>query len=204
MRALPILGPAVSSRHLKPFEHAGVDLSISENFTSATTDAVLVFGGDGTIHRQLPHLACTGIPLLVVPCGSGHDFARALGLRTPQESLAAWQRFLNGAGNVRDVDLGVVTPGVTAPGRAGASPETRNQKPQTFFCCVAGMGVDAEANRRANAMPQWLRAHGGYWLAALGAILSFQPQAIAVNAKGAAHLPAMNQSSMEESSISWM
>ncbi|MGH9554692.1 MAG: diacylglycerol/lipid kinase family protein [Terriglobales bacterium] len=203
MRALPILGPAVSSRHLKPFEHAGVDLSISENFTSATTDAVLVFGGDGTIHRQLPHFARTGIPLLVVPFGSGNDFARALGLRTVADSLSAWRRFCTAANNVRDVDLGVIRHGGHA--LAGSPPETRNPKPETLFCCIAGLGVDADANRRANAMPQWLRAHGGYTLAALAAILSFRPVNITMTAEQAAPLqPAMNQSSMEKSSISWM
>lgn len=211
MRALAILGPAASARDLQPFHLPGVELR-SEGSPSAA-DAVLVLGGDGTLHRQLPHLARTGIPLLVVPRGSGNDFARALGLRTPQESLAAWQRFCSGAGNVRDVDLGVITRSATAPGRshrihdaAADSPrETRNEKPETLFCCVGGLGVDADANRRANAMPQWLRAHGGYALAALIATLSFRPHTITVSAESAVNLqPSMNQSSMEKSSISWM
>ena len=34
-----------------------------------------------------------GLPVLVVPAGSGNDFARALGLRRVRDSLAAWRRF---------------------------------------------------------------------------------------------------------------
>ncbi len=220
MRALAILGPAASLRDLQPFHLPGVELR-SEGSPSAA-DAVLIFGGDGTVHRQLPHLARTGIPLLAVPRGSGNDFARALGLRTTQDSLAAWQRFCSGANNVRDVDLGVITPGAAAPSRVAGAHQaaadaaasgrptqdqlaTRNSELATFFCCVGGLGVDADANRRANAMPPWLRARGGYALAALAAILSFRPQTITVNTESAVNLqPSMNQSSMEKSSISWM
>ncbi len=192
MRALAILGPRASVRDLQPFSLPGVELLLEG--VPASADAVLVFGGDGTLHAQLPHLARTGIPLLVVPRGSGNDFARALGLRTSSDSLAAWKRFCSGDNNTRDVDLGVIT-----PSPAASQLETGNSKLETFFCCIAGLGVDAEANRRANAMPQWLRSHGGYALAALAAILNFRPQTITLIPSNAS-----NQSSMEKSSISWM
>jgi diacylglycerol kinase (ATP) len=45
--------------------------------------------------------------------------------------------------------------------------------------------VDAEANRRANALPAWLRGHGGYILAALSAIASFRPCEFRIAAEGA-------------------
>ncbi len=226
MRALAIFGPLASARDLRPFSLPGVEL-LPEGSPSAA-EAVLIFGGDGTIHRQLPHLARTGIPLLVVPHGSGNDFARALSLRTPQDSLAAWRRFCSGAGNVRDVDLGVITCGVRRrriPGCAepahetptGAAedppaadttktqPETSNEKPETLFCCIAGLGVDADANRRANAMPPWLRARGGYALAALAAILTFRPQAIAVTIPDATQQGFfVTQPSNRQPSLSWM
>ena len=37
----------------------------------------MIFGGDGTIHRHLPALVRLQLPVLVVPAGSGNDFARA-------------------------------------------------------------------------------------------------------------------------------
>jgi diacylglycerol kinase (ATP) len=207
VRALAILGPTASARDLQPLKLPGAEL-LTEGMPPAA-DAVLIFGGDGTLHRQLPRLADTRIPLLVVPLGSGNDFARALGLRTPADSLAAWRRFCASANNVRDVDLGVITCGAAVPGRAEGqdAPQlaTHNSELATYFCCVAGLGVDANANRRANAMPQWLRAHGGYALAALAAILTSRPQTITVTAPDTSNLQSsMNQSSMEKSSISWM
>jgi diacylglycerol kinase (ATP) len=49
-----------------------------------------------------------------------------------------------------------------------------------YFCNIAGAGLDSEANRRANAMPRWLRANGGYVLAVLAAALTYTPQVMRV------------------------
>jgi len=54
---------------------------------------ILIFGGDGTIHRHLPALVRLQLPVLIVPAGSGNDFARALKLRSARDSLRTWQDF---------------------------------------------------------------------------------------------------------------
>ena len=59
--------------------------------------------------------------LLVVPSGSGNDFARALGLLRVRESLHAWQKFCSGRNNIREIDLGVITPLSTTPSSPSAS-----------------------------------------------------------------------------------
>ena len=51
----------------------------------------------------------------------------------------------------------------------------------TYFCCVAGVGFDAEANRRANNMPVWLRRHGGYLVGAAGALFAYKPARMTVS-----------------------
>ncbi|HEV8524310.1 MAG TPA: diacylglycerol kinase family protein, partial [Terriglobales bacterium] len=160
MRATAILGPAASEEDLQPFRLPNVEL-LSAPDIEASTAAALIFGGDGTVHRQLSALARHKVPALVVPLGSGNDFAHALGISTPAEALQAWKNFCAGAGNVREIDLGCLRPADTGE--------------PTYFCCVAGVGLDSDANRRANAMPRWLRANGGYLLAAVAAICSFQP-----------------------------
>jgi diacylglycerol kinase (ATP) len=129
-------------------------------------DVILLFGGDGTIHRHLGSLVKLGLPVLVVPAGSGNDFACSLGLRRVRDSLAAWAQFCRGAKNVRNIDLGFITP----LGRASEAPSTG-----TYFCCVAGVGIDGEVARRANRLPRWLRGHGGYALSMLPTIFSFEP-----------------------------
>jgi diacylglycerol kinase (ATP) len=126
--------------------------------SSGDADAILIFGGDGTIHRHLPALVRLKLPVLIVPSGSGNDFARALKLRSMRDSLRVWRDFESGKLSARPVDLGVIVP--------FASPERTH-----YFCCVAGCGLDSAAARSANRMPRWLRGHGGYALALLPLLL---------------------------------
>jgi hypothetical protein len=50
-----------------------------------------------------------------------------------------------------------------------------------YFACAAGVGLDGEISRRANALPRWLRAHGGYALSLPPALLAFQPFSITLS-----------------------
>jgi diacylglycerol kinase (ATP) len=70
--------------------------------------AALIFGGDGTVHRHLAPLHQQKIPMLVVPTGSGNDFAKALGIRSLEIALRTWQQFCADGKNVRDIHLGVI------------------------------------------------------------------------------------------------
>ncbi len=82
MRAAAILGPKATLRELRRFQAPGVDMvTISDLPADAALDAVLIFGGDGSVHRQLAGAVASQAPALCVPAGSGNDFARALGLR---------------------------------------------------------------------------------------------------------------------------
>lgn len=135
---------------------------------SSEVDAIVIFGGDGTVHRHLPQLTKLRLPVLVVPSGSGNDFARALKLRSIRDSLAAWRKFSSDGINVRVIDLGVITSLAEKndPGDAAAPPGR-------LFCCVGSIGLDAEVSRRANLLPRWLRAHGGYGLSLLPGLLKY-------------------------------
>jgi diacylglycerol kinase (ATP) len=159
MRAAAILGLGTSPADLKPFQIGSPTTWIEGLPTTARdADAVVIFGGDGTIHRHLGALVHLGLPALVVPSGSGNDFARALRLRSARDSLKAWQGFVSGRLHARAIDLGVV--------RHHSSPGV-----ERYFGCVAGCGLDSITARRANRMPRWLRGHGGYALALLPALL---------------------------------
>ena len=170
MRAAAIFGPGCSPKSLRPFEiDQTVQWSVGMPASENLGDAILLFGGDGTVHRYLYDLVELGLPVLVVPTGSGNDFARGLGLTSVRDALAAWEGFCAGKNNVRSVDLGVITP----LGSAGGAPAPHERL--HFFCTVAGVGIDGEAARRANSMPRWLRGHGGYALALAPAIFRFAP-----------------------------
>ena len=159
MRAAAILGLGTSPADLEPFRVGSPTTWIEGLPTTAKdADAVVIFGGDGTIHRHLGALVQLGLPVLVVPSGSGNDFARALRLRSARDSLRAWRKFESGAAQPQALDLGVI--------RRSASPET-----ERYFCGVAACGLDSITARRANRMPRWLRGHGGYALALLPALV---------------------------------
>ena len=171
MRAAAILGLSSSEKDLRPFQtEPNVTWQLGLPASANDADAVLIFGGDGTIHRHLAQLVGLQLPVLVVPHGSGNDFARALSLRSVRDSVKAWRRFVAGHGTVRQIDLGVIS-----------SPHDP-KIPGHYFCCVGGIGLDAEVARLANQLPRWIRRRGGYWLSLLPGLLGFEPLPVTVQA----------------------
>ncbi len=190
MRAAAILGLGCSPKNLKPFQiDTRIEWRMGMPVSGSDADVVLLFGGDGTIHRHLGQLVRLGLPVLIVAAGSGNDFARALGLRRVRDSLAAWRKFCGGACNVSAIDLGVIAPLESVGGThfdklsAGSStiaegrsaPHNPATHTSGYFCCVAGVGLDGEVARRANGFPRWLRGNGGYLLSLAPAIFTFAP-----------------------------
>ena len=160
MRVAAIVRPGISVPEVKAFhQEPGIAWRDGLPPRAEDADAVMIFGGDGTVHRFLPELVQLRLPVLVVPHGSGNDFARALGLRNLGDSLGAWRNFAAGAGNVRVIDLGTITDS------AGV---------KRFFGTVAGVGLDGAVLRRANRLPRWLRGNGGYVLSLLLVLWRFR------------------------------
>jgi diacylglycerol kinase (ATP) len=196
MRAAAILGPGNISKYVEKFKRVG-DTVWTEGppASSNDADAIVIFGGDGTTHRHLSQLVTLGLPVLVVPCGSGNDFARALKLRSVHDSLAAWDRFTAGGNNVRAIDLGMIrqiAPVATTRGalvqNSKSTASDKSVRPtrahlEHYFCCVAGAGIDTEIARRCNALPKWFRAHGGYALCAPGEFLRFKSPSMKISAE---------------------
>jgi diacylglycerol kinase (ATP) len=102
--------------------------------------------------------------------------------------LDAWRQFATKRDNLRLIDLGMIReipPAETMSGRAAdqVSKSTASDKSVRpthrhlthYFCCVAGVGIDTEIARRANALPKWFRAHGGYAVCAPREFIRFSP-----------------------------
>ena len=218
VRAVALLGPSAKPQDLRLFEHPRVNLfSGNELDPTDTPDAVLIFGGDGTIHRHLGGLALKQIPTLIVPIGSANDFAQSIGIGSVQESRAAWTKFCETGDNVRSIDLGTIRqlgedqvdsvegwrgetleklhfvpdgPRRDLPPMGGrimqsqlrrATEAEREQSRTTFYCCIAGTGLDAAINRRTLKQSPWVRGHGGYVLALLQTLGGFRAPTIAVS-----------------------
>jgi YegS/Rv2252/BmrU family lipid kinase len=132
-------------------ERAGHARAIAEEH-GRDVDAVFVLGGDGTVMEVAGALAGSGIPIGVLPGGTGNLLARALGI--PRRVERAVPALLQGS--VRRIDLGRL-----ADGRR--------------FAVAAGVGIDA---RMVAETPVWAKRHMGviaYALiasrAAIGAVL---------------------------------
>jgi diacylglycerol kinase (ATP) len=114
-------------------------------------EALVVCGGDGLVHLGVQAVAGTGVPLGVIPSGTGNDFARYLDLpRT--DPVAAADRVI--ASRRRTIDLA----------RSG----------DRWFVTVLAAGFDAIVNERANTMT-WPRGQMRYNLATLAELRTFRP-----------------------------
>jgi diacylglycerol kinase (ATP) len=114
-------------------------------------NALLLFGGDGTVHQALPAIAETDLPFGVLPCGRGNDFARNIGFTTSLRNncvLPLHPLF-------RQFDL----------------PRVNN----TPFVSIAYVGIDAEVNRLANDGKGYFSGTLGYIVCVLKALRRFNP-----------------------------
>ncbi|MFJ9106447.1 diacylglycerol kinase family protein [Streptomyces sp. NPDC102283] len=106
----------------------------------AGAELIVVCGGDGTVRTVADALAGTGVPLVLVPCGTGNLLARNLGLPLgPADALAAGL-----AGEPRTLDLGRIE---------------GDGFPTVHFTAMAGAGLDAamleETSDRAKSALGW-------------------------------------------------
>ncbi len=80
------------------------------------SDAVVVVGGDGTVHRALPVILDSGRPVYHLPHGTENLFARHFGMCSDPEKvarrIAAWSS--------APMDVALVTPGEGAPSTPAA------------------------------------------------------------------------------------
>lgn len=105
---------------------------LAAHVAEADTDLVVACGGDGTVRACAGVVAGTGIPLAIVPCGTGNLLAR--NLRLPSDPAAALREALSG--KPVGLDVGRIRGDGLAP---------------TRFTVMAGAGFDAAMVRDASA-----------------------------------------------------
>jgi diacylglycerol kinase (ATP) len=128
---------------------AGIDCTIwtpepdDDAFPLEGYDLVVVCGGDGTIHRVLPHLADSGIPVGLIPAGTANVLAKELGI--PRDPAAAVE--IIARGRVRSIRLG----------RAN----------ERLFHLMGGAGLDAYLLDKVSPRLKRKLGVGAFWLAGL-------------------------------------
>lgn len=115
-------------------------------------DAVAVVGGDGMVHLAVQSLAGSSIPMVLIPAGTGNDFARVLNVDL-HRPLSMLERAIIEA--PQRVDLGQVG--------------------ERFFADILSTGFDSIVNERANRM-HLIRGRMKYNLAILLVLSTFQPK----------------------------
>ena len=127
----------------------GTARALARSIVEAGATSLVCWGGDGTVNEVASEAARHGLPLGIVPGGSGNGLARELGLdRQPEAALRTALR-----GPERILDAGEID------GR--------------FFANVAGVGFDAHVARLAERFER--RGAWSYFAAGIPELLAYRP-----------------------------
>jgi YegS/Rv2252/BmrU family lipid kinase len=138
-------------------------------------DVIAVVGGDGTLNEVLQaYVGADGQPrpgpdLALIPCGTGGDFRRTLGLHTDIEVAVA--RAVSG--QRRAIDLGVVQ-FEPHPGQAGVR----------AFINVASFGLSGAVDAIVKETPRVLGGRAAFFVATLRAMARFENPSVRVRVDG--------------------
>jgi len=121
------------TRWIETESHDGGTEAVRRAVASGGAHLVIASGGDGTIRSAAEALRGTGIPLAIVPQGTGNILARNIGLPPGriQEAVSAAFRGVN-----QPIDLGIAT-----------IVREDESEDEHVFLVLAGMGLDARTIR---------------------------------------------------------
>lgn len=125
--------------------------------------ALVVVGGDGTLSSVLGAVVGSGVPIALVPAGTGNDLARALGLPFEASDAASAAAELALHGTPRAIDVG----------------EVESSAGVAHFLTVAALGFDAHVSERTNRLG-WPRGRLRYYVALLIELARLRPMPFAV------------------------
>ncbi len=130
---------------------AGQAEELAREAVGQQPDLLLVAGGDGTFRDVVAGLQGAPVPVGILPCGTGNDLARTLGIArsVPQALETALH------GTPRPLDVW--------------------RWNDTVFVNVAGIGLDAAVGAAVNRRFKQLRGTAAYLAAFLAVFPSFQP-----------------------------
>jgi len=131
-------------------------LALARQAAAEKPDAVVALGGDGTQHYVLNGIMGSDVPLGIIPCGSGNDLAKGLGI--PVQARAAAEVLC--AANTRRVDLGQVG--------------------ETVFSCIAGAGFDSVVTRYANERVHRLKGSWAYGWSIFRSLENYRPEPLEI------------------------
>jgi diacylglycerol kinase (ATP) len=148
--------------HLHETSRVGDATDIARRIVAEGVREIVVVGGDGTLNEVVngvleeDQVACADVVLSLIPCGTGRDFARTIGIRDADHAVDVLA-----GGEVAAVDIGSIE-----YSRSG-------EKSRRFFVNVADVGLGAETAAWMNRSSKRLGGFLGYLMAATRTILVF-------------------------------
>lgn len=125
-------------------------------------DALVVCGGDGLINLALQEQAGSGVPLGIIPAGTGNDHAREYGISThPRRAADVIAR-----GFTTTTDLGVMR------AVSGKGEDREDAGREHWFGTIACAGFDSLVSDRTNRI-SWPRGQMRYNISIVAEFLNF-------------------------------
>lgn len=132
----------------------------TQQAVSKSYDLIIAAGGDGTLNQVVNGMVGTGVPLGVLPCGTGNDFATMIGM--PSQIDKCLDQII--AGGVSYVDLGKIN--------------------ERYFISSVGAGFDGQVAYTVNHGFPHLRGHIVYVLGIFKTIFSYPGHQINLTVDG--------------------
>jgi len=144
--------------------HPGHGEELAKEAASKGAKAVLAIGGDGTAFEVACGLVDTGIPMGIIPAGTGNDFIKTAHI--PKEPLAALDFILNN--NPRDVDTGKLN--------------------ERMFLNVCGTGFDVLTLDYAERAKKYVKGLLPYLYGVIRALFAYKPVPIDLTLDDGTHI----------------
>ncbi|ANJ28030.1 diacylglycerol kinase family protein [Agromyces aureus] len=167
-RAVARLGELVGEARVRVLEGGTVEDTrrLAREAVASHPRALVVVGGDGTLSSVLDAVVGSGVPIALVPAGTGNDLARALGL--------PFERARDSADAVGDAAAEAAELAVRGRPRAIDVGEVESASGTRRFLTVAALGFDALVSERTNRL-RWPRGRARYYLALLVELARLRP-----------------------------
>lgn len=137
-----------------------IDEPAYSSIPSGSQDTVCILGGDGTVLRTFNKLNGDSFRLMIVPCGTGNDFIKSLGL--PKDPIKAFNAQINGT--VRHIDYLLAN----------------NRR----FLNVMGAGFDVDVLTKLNAFKHKFSGLKSYLMAVIHAVRGYSPIELEISQDG--------------------
>ncbi len=148
-------------------EYAGHAIELAKRALEEKHGNVVAVGGDGTLREIAGVLMHTDVPVGVIPCGTGNDFVRVLGI--PKDDMRAAARILL-EGTPEYVDMGEVNGEV--------------------FCNVGGIGFDVDVILETDRYKKRFQGVFPYLFGILRALLHMRLKDVVLTADDGVPRPA--------------